>query len=154
MRRLIVDTNLLLLLVVGSTADGLIQKHKRTRTFTPQDLALLERFLGGFNDIVVTPGILAEVSNLSAQIGEPLRSSIMQTVGRLVAQIREDHVPGISVIESRCFIRLGLVDASILEACQEGDHLLTDDLDLWIEAVNSGKTATNFTHLRAEHLLS
>jgi hypothetical protein len=154
MRRLIIDTNLLLLLVVGSTADNLIAKHKRTRTFTPEDLVLLELFLSGFHEIVVTPGILAEVSNLSAQIGEPLRTSIMQTVGRLVAQVSENHVPGISVVGSRCFVRLGLVDASILEAFQEGDHLLTDDLDLWIEATNSGKAATNFTHLRAEHLLS
>lgn len=154
MRRLIIDTNLLLLLVIGSTADNLIAKHKRTRAFTQGDLVLLERFMSGFREIVVTPGILAEVSNLSAQIGEPLRTSVMETVGCLVARVSENHVPGISVVDSRCFIRLGLVDASILEVYQEGDHLLTDDLDLWIEAVTSGKVATNFSHLREQHLLS
>ncbi|WP_367874129.1 hypothetical protein [Luteolibacter sp. Populi] len=153
MRRLIVDTNLLLLLVVGSTGLELIGKHKRTRVFTTEDFLLLEVFLEGFKEIVVTPGILAEVSNLSAQIGEPLRSSVMHTVGRLIASVRENHVAGVAVVDSRCFVRLGLVDASILEVYQDGDHLLTDDLDLWIEAVNSGKLATNFTHLRAEHLL-
>ena len=67
MKRIILDTNLLLLLVVGLTDPALIGKHKRTRSFEVTDYDLLVNVLSGYNEIVVTPHILTETSNLLSQ---------------------------------------------------------------------------------------
>jgi hypothetical protein len=153
MRKIVVDTNLLLLWVVGETDDALIGRHKRTNLFTREDFTLLQIFLEGFERVVVTPGILTELSNLVRQIGEPHRSMLMATVQLLVDQVNENHVPATEVVGSPFFVRLGLTDVTILKAVEESDHLLTVDLDLWIEATKAGRSATNFNHLRQEYLL-
>ena len=64
MKQIVVDTNLLLLLVIGITDRSLIAKHKRTRSFEAEDFDLLVSVLAGYDQVVVTPHIMTEVSNL------------------------------------------------------------------------------------------
>ena len=49
MRQIVIDANLLVLLVVGLTDRALIAKHKRTKTFEPEDFDLLTRLLAGYD---------------------------------------------------------------------------------------------------------
>ena len=57
LNKIIIDTNLLVLLVVGITERSLIQKHKRTRNFEVEDFDLLTGVLSNFDEIIVTPHI-------------------------------------------------------------------------------------------------
>ncbi len=61
---LLIDTNLLVLLVVGVVDRKLISTHKRTKTFTESDFDLLVSVLKRFNEIWITSHCLAETSNL------------------------------------------------------------------------------------------
>jgi len=61
---ILIDTNILLFLVIGSVDEKLITKIKRTNTFTINEFKLLLDFIKPFSNIVVTPKILTEVSNL------------------------------------------------------------------------------------------
>lgn len=53
MRRIVVDTNLLVLLVVGLTDRALIKKHKRTIEFELIDFDQLCRELANFDVVMV-----------------------------------------------------------------------------------------------------
>lgn len=153
MPSVILDTNLLVLLTVGMTKRSLIGKHKRTKIFTEEDFDLLCLILEGYRQIVTTPGILTEVSNLVAQIGEPDRTAIMETLRILMQGYDEHYQPSTGITENTGFIRLGLTDAGILELVGKDRPLITTDIDLYLAAVGDGDRAINFNHLRSEYLL-
>ena len=72
----ILDSNLLVLLVVGTTSRSYIGKHKRLRAYTDRDFVLLLEVLSAAQRIIVTPNTVTETSNLAGQIAEPARSRI------------------------------------------------------------------------------
>lgn len=151
-RRIVVDTNLLVLLVVGLTDETLISTHKRTLSFVPEDFLLLRLLLEEYQQIVVTPHVLTETYNLVAQIGEPNRTHILHTLQTFIGSVEELPYPSKEAAFSSSFLRLGLTDSVILNVSQENLPLVTVDLDLYLESANSGREVINFNHLRAAHL--
>lgn len=146
------DSNLLLLLVVGMTAKELIGKHKRLRAFMADDYDLLMDQLSVAAEIVVTPNTLSETSNLIDYISDPARSAIYGRLRALlnVASTRESYV-GSSVAAARSELpRLGLTDCALLELSTQGTPLITVDLHLYLAAQAQGGKAINFNHLRSE----
>jgi hypothetical protein len=155
MKRIILDTNLLVLLVVGLADEKLISKHKRIqKNFMLEDFELLKLFLEPYQQIVVTPHILAETSNLVSLIGDPDKSRIMRILGAFIGELEEIQHPSKSAVNSPHFVRLGLTDCMILEILQEDLPLLTVDFDLYFQALSSGRDVFNFNHLRQEYLWS
>ena len=155
MTSVLLDTNLLVLLVVGSSNRDLIERHKRTKTFTRDDFDLLATTINSAPKVSATSQVLAETSNLVAQIGEPLRSVLMQQLALIIRAIDEEHVDAQAACQHEAFTRLGVTDCGILEHLSANTTLLlTDDLNLYLEASRLGYLAQNFNHLRQQSLLS
>ena len=144
----ILDTQLLLLLVVGSTSTSLIRRHKNTDAYTLDDYDLLLGRLSTATKIWVTPNILTECSNLLGQIGEPIRWQLFQTLRALVQKVDEAYVESRNATERGEFVRLGLADAASLAAGSPSRTLLTADFALYDAALRSGRPAENFNHYR------
>ena len=145
----LINTNLLILLVVGSVGRALIAKHRRLEGYTGEDYDALIDLLGQTNRTFVTPNTLTEASNLLGQHGEPERSLFFQTVQSLIHQSQEIVVASVEASRNHSFTRLGLTDAALLETITPERPLLTVDLDLYLEAIRiSHDTAVNFTHFR------
>ena len=89
MRQIILDSNLLVLLIVGLTDPKLIYKHKRTKSYEKEDFELLVNILSNYDQVVVTPHILTETSNLVSQIGEPTMSLLRKTLLALLKEQKE-----------------------------------------------------------------
>lgn len=125
----LLDTNVLLLLLVGQTDRRLIARHKRTTQFRPLDFDLLVRFLGGFERRLVTPHILTEASNLGGQVGNPDRSRFFQALRVSLGAFEEIVTGSCSAldIEEHVFRRFGLTDAVTLAAAVQPCLVLTDD---------------------------
>lgn len=151
-RDLLVDTNLLVLLAVGSFEPGLIERHKRTRQFTVEDYRLLRRFLARFRTVVATPNVLTEASNLIDQgtgaKGERLQAFLASIIGVL----EEEYISSREGCGVEEFQRLGLADSVILQLAQSRRDLpvLTDDLHLYLALQRRGLEAVNFSHLREQ----
>ncbi len=151
-KQLTIDTNLLVLLIVGLTSTAFIERHKRTRIYTKEDFELLSEMLSGVSSLVVTPHVLSETSNLLRQYSEPGKSLISAVMQRLIDTSIETFVPS-SVAASRAeYFRLGLTDAAMIELQSSGIALLTDDLDLYVASVTAGFEAINFSHARDARL--
>ncbi|EGK73586.1 hypothetical protein METUNv1_00217 [Methyloversatilis universalis FAM5] len=150
----LVDSNLLLLLIVGLTSRDYVAKHKRLREFTPEDFDLLKEQLSVASEILVTPNTLTETSNLIDHIGEPARSKIFSKLRELVSlsSTRETYLPSHSALSRLELPRLGLTDCALLDACASGTPLITVDLHLYLAAVSAGNKALNFNHLRDARL--
>ena len=148
MRPLAIDTNLLVLLVVGLASKDLIGKHKRLCEFSVADFDLLTVILRAHSHLVVTPNVWTETSNLSRQIGEPARNRISAVMRGLIDQSEEAYVTSASAAASDEFVRLGLTDAALLEVKPISIPFVTSDLDLYLAAQKAGREVVNFNHIR------
>jgi hypothetical protein len=147
---LLIDTNLLVLFVVGTAAKEYIAKHKKLTEFTIEDYDLLVKLIARASEVLVTPNTLTETSNLAAYIGEPARSKVLDVLRTVSTDSQERYVPSSAAAARRSeFIRLGLADAAMLEAtAAEKVTLLTADFNLYHAALAKGSQALNFNHLR------
>lgn len=149
---LLIDTNLLVLFVVGTADKGYIAKHKKLTAFTVEDYEMLVRMVSGASEVLVTPNTLTETSNLAAYINEPARSKVLAVLRTVIAGSQERYVPSSTAAQRSEFIRLGLADAALLEVAAKNITLLTTDLDLYCAALAKGALALNFHHLRDRYL--
>lgn len=154
MRRIVIDTNLLVLLVVGLTDRKLIDKHKRLQQFEQDDFDLLISLLAKFDQIFVTPHIVTETCNLISQIGDPAKSLVREKLAFLLDTLKEEFQPSSEVAKHNSFLRLGLADCAILDLIKTETPFVTADLGLYLAASKVNHNAVNFTHLRSPRLLS
>lgn len=149
-RGLIVDTNILLLFLVGSLDLKLIAKHKRVNQFTVQDFHLLDQLLRRFGAILTTPNVLTEVTNLAMQIGGAAKERLVTLLAALLQKgAFEEHVAeSKEASKVKEFRRLGLTDAGIIHLTRKEWTVLTDDLHLYLALQGRGLEAINFHQLR------
>lgn len=144
----IVDTNILLLLFVGSVNKNRISKFKRTEQFLPEDYDLLMEIISYFSKIVVTPNILTEVNSLINQMSESERSQSLEVLAKAVSEWDEFHVESSSATQVEKFIKFGLTDSGIISLAQEKYLVLTDDFKLanYLEKIKID--TVNFNNIR------
>jgi hypothetical protein len=144
MRSLLLDTNVLLLLIVGTLDRRAIGANRRTGVFTARDFDLLREELRKYAPVVTTPGVLTEASNLLGNGHRVAAATMVAVCTPFVEVVRpKEHVFG-----QRGFDRLGFADASILAALTDGRAVLTDDVGLYHQVWHVGGEAINFNHLR------
>jgi hypothetical protein len=151
-QQILIDTNLLVLFIVGTVSREYISKHKRLTQFIPEDYDALLEILNQASSLVVTPNTLTETSNLVAYIYEPARTEIFIIFQHFLNNRREIYIPSATVSARQEFIRLGLADAAMLEALSKDMLLLTTDLDLYLVALSLGFSAVNFNQIRDRYL--
>jgi hypothetical protein len=143
-----IDTNLLVLLLVGRVNPKRVENFKRTSGFTLQDFRLLESMVTWFGSpLIATPHILSQLSDLT-DLPRQERGSIRDLLKALVETIEEQYDPAKQLVKHPLFKRFGLGDASIATVCQRNILVLTIDLQLQAALSYSGLDALNFNHVR------
>jgi len=143
----LVDSNLLLLHLVGLTNRHRIPSFKRTGTYTEADFDLLERLILLFDRLFTTPQVVTEVSNLGKLYGREF-DAFRDLLRRTVEVWDEQLIDSRTATHHPLFARLGVTDAAIAVCCSQGPLVLTDDLDLYGALTTRGMPAINFNHLR------
>ena len=148
---ILIDTNILLLFLVGSVNQKRIVQFKRTQQFTPEDYQLLLRIINEFSLIITTPNILTEVNSLANQLGEPERSECFTMFARFVENVdflNEHYIKSQEAVSIGKFVKFGLTDCGILTLAKGKYLVLTDDLKLANYLQNVGVDVINFNNLR------
>ena len=142
-----VDSNLLLLYVVGSEDRSLIAGHRRLEGYSVADYELLIDFLAPAGHVFVTPNTLTETSNLIRQHRDPQRSQLMRRLRVIIQDSQEVVVASAKASDNSVFESLGLTDSVLLEVATAETPLLTVDSGLFraILDVNGVDAAFNFT---------
>lgn len=145
----IVDTNVLLLYVVGITDPREISNFKRTQQFTIEDFDVLVEFLDRFRRRVTTSHILTEVINWIGYLRDDIK---MDAFDRLAAMIQvfltEELQVALPITRQQEFRRFGLTDIGIQHVAASTYLVLTDDAPLTDHLLRNGVAAYNFNYLR------
>ena len=145
---LLIDSNLLLLFFVGLHDRTRIEKFKRTAQFTIRDFERLAAFIRRFKEVVTTPSILAEVSNLLGQLPESLRYSFCQHFAYALKDLHEHYTPSRESGDEKAFPKFGLTDTAVLRAASGKYLVLTDDVRLTQYLLSQNVDVINFNRLR------
>ena len=141
-----IDTNLLVLLVVGSVDRKLVDTHPRTATFKPEDYDRLLGIINTLKRVFVTPNTLTETSNLLKQ---PRDKRAVDRLRSLIGESEEIVVASATAAHNSEFARLGLTDTVLLEVISAKRPLITVDLELYSAAFSKGEEAAiNFTRFQ------
>lgn len=153
-RSLLIDTNLLVLLVVGVVDKRLISAHKRTKTFTESDFDLLTGIVKRFHEIWVTSHCLAETSNLLKHTTQNNSRKLLAGLAMISEKSRESKIAKEAIFQSGSYLQLGVADAGMVQKAKRVTCSLTDDLDLYLAINRKGYRVYNFTHIRQPDLLA
>lgn len=147
---LLLDTNLFVLLIIGTIDKRKIKENKRTCAYTTEDYDLLLGFINGFLKVVVTPHILAETSNLVDVFNKKLKSKPFLIIKELLeGNLFEEHyISALEVCETRGFPRYGVTDSGLVEVARNKYLILTDDLKMASYCHEEQADVINFNHIR------
>jgi len=129
---IITDTSPLLLLLIGSYNKNTIKNFKRLSKYNSDDYDLLFQFVAA-RKVMVTPQVLAEVSNFARELknNPDTFSEIIKINKSLLEKIYEKYIPKDDILASQELFKFGFTDISIIVAAKENDALvLTDDYPL------------------------
>ncbi len=124
-RSILLDSNLLLLLVIGSIDPAWISRYKRTSHYTTEQFGLLSAIVASSQSLVTTPHILTEVSNLANALPEDQRDEFAVQFRLIIAKFEERFVPAITLAKDKLF-RFGIADTAMYHAAN-GVLILTSD---------------------------
>jgi len=145
---IVVDTNLLLVYLVGLYSPDQISEFKRTKAYTIDEFHLLRAVLSHFRLLVTTPNILTEVSNLGSQLPRSHIKGYFQEFRQQLQLLSENYVPASSVCACPYFEQYGLTDSVIAVLSQNQYLVLTADARLAYLLEDLGVDVLNFNHIR------
>ena len=140
MKRLVIDSNLLLVVAVGSVDAAWVPKFKRTNAYSKTDAATIVRHLAR-HEVLTTPYVMAEVSNLANAAISSRRDPLYNAISLLTATCVELYTPSGELASHPAYRDLGFTDASLMQAAAErGASIFTADLALcrWSAAFGLG----------------
>jgi hypothetical protein len=143
----LVDTNLLVLFLVGTVNRQRILSFKRTGGFTIRHYDLLVRLFAWFGKLIATPHVLSQVSDLTDLTGKDL-TKIRELFRILVEKIEESYDTSRLLVGDPAFKRLGLTDAAMATVCSRGILVLTADAQLHAALQARAIDALSFNHIR------
>jgi len=151
---ILIDANLLTVYIVGMLGRGEVEKFKRTRGYTSDDVKGIDDLIRQFGWICTTPHVIAEVSNLldwldsgkRQRANELLAKAALSTLGEIFKASKE-------IVATQVYFKLGVTDAGLfLTAREQKLVLVTADLPLYHYASGLKVEAINFNHIREQWL--
>ena len=138
---------MLVVLAIGNVDPRLLGVAKRVKEYYPADYGTLLAYLSLFQDVILLPNTITEASNLLSQL-RGRRQDCLEQLALLASAGPERYVPSVVAAAQVEFAELGITDAAILCALQDGTCLLTADQALYLAALSRGCSAEHFALLR------
>ena len=147
-KKILVDSNLLLLLLIGSYDPSLIARFKRVSQYSAADFELLEKFIRMFSTVVTTPHVLTEVSNLANSLGSPVKREWFSHFRNALQLFDEQQFVSHELASKDEFLAFGLTDTALSCLCGEA-LLVTEDYRLSGYLRSKNLPVINFSDIRA-----
>lgn len=147
---LVVDTNLLLLLMVGLYDHTAIGKVKRTEKFSQDDFQKLTRLLNHFKtNFIINTNILTELCNLTESFNNKTEQRFFAFIKSAIVDWKEEVKSASETLkeDEKVFFKFGMTDASIFQLAKEQALVVTDDLKLYHYLSTQNFYTLNYTNL-------
>lgn len=146
----LLDTNLLILLLIGTYDPEKIQTFKRTRIYTKKDFKLLVLFLDKFKTKYTISTVLAECWNLlDGNFSKNEYEKLVEKSIKVLDPFGEDFIKKENIFKVEKFKYIGFTDISLgLMAKNKSLLILTDDLRAKVHLENLGAEVLNLNYIR------
>lgn len=149
---ILIDTNALVVLLIGLINPDLVSRHKRTSIYEKQDFYDLLDVIEKFENLIVLPNIWTETDNLLNNFTGSQKVTYVQKITETLRASSEKYIHSIKATEAPSFYDLGLTDSLILNCAQECDLLITSDSNLSDYALANGIKVYDMIKVRNEKL--
>jgi hypothetical protein len=109
----LLDSNLLLLLVIGTIDRRLITSFKRTQHFSESDYDAVREIASLSGRLITTPHIVTETSNLANQLPDRMKERFFHTLRDMIAMMEERYTSARILSEHKLFY-FGITDVAML----------------------------------------
>jgi rRNA-processing protein FCF1 len=140
------DTNVLLLLIVGLAKRSYIKQHQCLSAFTEVDFDTLQEIVSQYDKLVVLPNVLTEIANLIGSTHGP-RAPLFEVFANFVERAEEIYLPSVKATRRPEFQWLELADCAQVEVAKDDIVILTSDGALYRAICSAGYKAENFSYL-------
>ena len=128
---ILIDSNSLLVLIIGLINPNLISTNKRTSIYEKEDFDNLIDLVGDFSNLLVLPNIWTEVDNLLNQsFSRNYKDSYIQNLKFIIESSTEKYLESKISVNSSYFYELGITDSLILEVAKDCKFIITSDSKL------------------------
>uniref|UniRef100_UPI004049843B hypothetical protein n=1 Tax=Flavobacterium sp. TaxID=239 RepID=UPI004049843B len=134
----LIDTNALVVLLLGLMNPKLINQHKRTSIYEEEDFYDLVALVGNLEDLVVLPNVWSEVDNLLNNFNRGHKEKYVEQLTNTIRITTEKFLEAKTATLSYGFYDLGLTDTLLLEYSKECELLITSDSILSDYAIANG----------------
>jgi hypothetical protein len=143
----LLDTNLLLVYLVGLIDRNLVPSFKRTEGYRTEDFDLLVTLISPVEKLITTPHVATEVHSLAGHLDGNAKYRFRDLFESIIPNVKESHRPAKQLCTGSAYKTFGLTDAAIHKIGQRR-LVLTDDFPLSAYIQNTGGNVLNFTNLR------
>jgi hypothetical protein len=143
-----IDSNLLLVLLVGEFDRERVDTFKRTKHLGSEGYDTLVKFLGAFQRKVTCPHVLTEVSNLASNLYDEDLIRFFEAFAQYAANTYEISLRSSDAVRRPELSSLGLTDTVILSEAVGKYLVLTDDFRLAAKVNKAKGDAVNFNHIQ------
>ena len=144
----LLDSNLLLLLVVGMSDRQQVARFKRLNIFAVEDFDLLVAITAAFRHVYVTPNVVTEVSNLAGALFGESKRRCFEMLRALLQKAEELIIESRVASEHDMFVEFGVTDAVLGICAGDPPLVLTVDFPLARILAARGRPVVNVNHLR------
>ncbi len=143
------DTNLLVMYLIGVYDKELVPQFKRTEKYSVDDFEFLEFYVGQFDKLIVTPHVLAETWNFIEKIPKHQFDDFLSKVVPHIEVFEEEYVNKKTLLSSKGFSHIGITDMAVIQAAKSKKcFVITDDLRAYAHFFENGVETININHLR------
>ena len=148
----LIDTNSLIILLVGLIDPKLINSHKRTSIYEEQDFYDLVSVIERIESLIVLPNVWTEVDNLLNNFNKGHKEKYIHHVIETIKSTTEIYLETKTATKSNGFYDLGITDSLLLEHSKECELLITSDSYLSDYALANGIKIFDLVKNRNERL--
>lgn len=149
---ILIDTNALVILLIGLIDPRLFKSHKTTSIYEEQDFFDLLVVIGDIKRLVVLPNVWTELDNLLNNFGGNYKYSYIEQITKTIQVTTERYIESVKATESFTFFEIGLTDTLLLEVAKECQLLVTSDSRLSDYAMASGIPVYDLVKNRNERI--
>lgn len=135
---IVIDSNSLVVLLIGSIDPRLFKNHNRTSIYDEKDYYKLLTVISSFNRLLILPNVWTEVDNLLNDFNKSYKEKYIYNLLRIIKETNEKYLESSSITANSEFYDLGLTDSLILKVSLDNELLITADSKLSDYALANG----------------
>ncbi|WP_291134368.1 hypothetical protein [Flavobacterium sp. UBA7663] len=145
---ILIDSNSLIILLLGLIDENLIGQHKRASIYTKEDFKNLVIAIQDFKKLIVLPQVWAEADNLLNNFSGNHKYQYISNLKHIIEQSTEKYLEIKSLLKNENLLAVGITDSLIIEIAKDCEYVITSDSKLSDLIIANGISVYDMVQVR------